>query len=381
MALTRLVDVVMLWQLGREQTALGVGQGFYLTEPVPAAPGYGDLATNWDGQWYRTIAEHGYPTELPRHEGEVQQNPWAFFPLFPLATRLLMTLTGLSFGLAAAVLGVVASTVALCLLHRMVAGRAGTYVALLTTAALSVSPAGAILATGYSEAVSLLVLVLVLHALSRRRYGLVVLGAVVLGFTRPIALALVPVVVVHAVLRWRAEGGLPRAEVVRLALTAAATTAAFGLWPLTAAVVTGEPDAYLATQSAWVLTDERSWQTWAALLLGSAGVGPAVDVAIVLALVLAIVLQPAARVWAPELRAWVLSYGAFLLLTTRPTPSITRYALFLLVVWWPFPTLGRTWHRAAQALVLVGVLALGLALQYEWLRTHYVLSPARLAYP
>ena len=27
---------------------------------------YFNVIQNWDGQWFRTIAEHGYPTTLPR---------------------------------------------------------------------------------------------------------------------------------------------------------------------------------------------------------------------------------------------------------------------------------------------------------------------------
>ena len=45
----------------------------------------------FDGSWYRNVAENGYPAELPRGEdGLVQQNAWAFFPLFPMLARGLM---------------------------------------------------------------------------------------------------------------------------------------------------------------------------------------------------------------------------------------------------------------------------------------------------
>jgi hypothetical protein len=30
-----------------------------------AHPGYFDLGVQWDGSWYREIAEHGYPHTLP----------------------------------------------------------------------------------------------------------------------------------------------------------------------------------------------------------------------------------------------------------------------------------------------------------------------------
>ena len=379
--LTRLVDAWMLVRIGADQVALEVGQGFYLVEPVPADPGYFDLVTNWDGQWYRTIAEQGYPTELPRYDGEVQQNPWAFFPALPALARLLMTLTGTSFGVAASTVSLVASTLALVLLYRLLARHGGRYVALVTTTAISAAPAGAVLQTSYTEGLSLLLIVLVLDALSRRRYGAVAAWVVLLALTRPVVLALVPVLLVHAWWRWRAEGPLPHRELLRLGGLVVLTGLSFGLWPLVAAVVTGEPNAYLLTQGAWVLTEERSWQTWLGQLLGVTGATLAADVAVVVLLVLAIVLQPATRVWTPELRAWAVSYGAFLLVTARPTPSITRYALLLLVVWWPFPTLGRRWHRAGQAAVLGGVLVVGLLLQHAWLESSFLLTMRRTAYP
>ena len=49
---------------------------------------YLTFTAQWDGQWYKAIAEHGYPATLPVDgTGLVQQNPWAFYPLFPLLSR------------------------------------------------------------------------------------------------------------------------------------------------------------------------------------------------------------------------------------------------------------------------------------------------------
>jgi hypothetical protein len=39
---------------------------------------YLHLIANWDGQWYRQIATHGYPSHVPVVNGAVQQNAWAF---------------------------------------------------------------------------------------------------------------------------------------------------------------------------------------------------------------------------------------------------------------------------------------------------------------
>ena len=60
---------------------------------------YFDMTVLWDGSWYRTIAEQGYPHQLPLDpvSGTPSQNAWAFYPLFPMLSRGLMGLTGLSF--------------------------------------------------------------------------------------------------------------------------------------------------------------------------------------------------------------------------------------------------------------------------------------------
>lgn len=379
-AITRLLDALFLIGLGRDQVALDFNQGFHLLEPTPADPGYFTVVENWDGQWYRGIAEDGYPVPLPlAPDGEVTQNAWAFYPALPFLARILMV-TGMPFGVAASTISLLASTLALIVLYRLLAERGGRYVALLTTAAISASPAGSILQTTYTEGVSLLVIVLALDALVRRRYALLALVAIALAFTRPVTLALVPVIVAHGLWRWWKDPTFTRADALRIGSATIVTGLSFGLWPLVAAVVTGQPDAYLATQQAWIL-DDSGWQTWGAQLFGSLGTSAAADVAIVVGLAVAILLQPAARLWPIELRAWALSYGIFLLMTTRPTPSITRYSLLLLVVWWPFPGLGRRWHRAGQAAVLAAVLAIGALLQYAWLEENFMFTLRRLAYP
>ena len=61
------------------------------TGPGPTVD-YFDMTVLWDGSWYRQAAEHGYPIPLPIDpaSGHVAQNTWAFYPLFPLLSRLIM---------------------------------------------------------------------------------------------------------------------------------------------------------------------------------------------------------------------------------------------------------------------------------------------------
>ena len=89
--------------------------------PTPAAPGYFVVTANWDGQWYHEIADLGYPVPLPTGpDGAVQQNPWAFYPVFPMLTRALMWLTRGDFYVVGSTVSLVVGAVAVVLMFRLV---------------------------------------------------------------------------------------------------------------------------------------------------------------------------------------------------------------------------------------------------------------------
>ena len=147
---------------------------------------YLTFTAQWDGQWYLHIAEQGYPRRLPTDaNGLVQQNAWAFYPLFPFLSRVLMDLTHLDFYW-------VGSTLSL-LLGFVAAGRHGaaaprpdrerfTIAAVVLWASL---PAAVVLQVGYTEAMAMALLTLFLLALSRERWLWAMSLALLLGLTRP----------------------------------------------------------------------------------------------------------------------------------------------------------------------------------------------------
>ena len=54
----------------------------------PAKPDYWNFINIWDARWYGEALRNGYPAELPTDDaGNVQENAWAFYPLFPLLGR------------------------------------------------------------------------------------------------------------------------------------------------------------------------------------------------------------------------------------------------------------------------------------------------------
>ena len=303
---------------------------------------YSNVIQSWDGQWFRKIAEQGYPTTLPTSHGQVIENQWGFYPLFPALVRVVMVLTHTSFGVAASILNLTLGSAGMCVLYRMIGSRASKFSAVMTVVVLSSFPSAVVFQAAYSEALCFLLLVSAIWALSRRQYAGVMLFAVLLSLTRPIVLPLALVVVVHGWLRWRARerDPFPRRDRWMIAATAAVVAGSFGLWFAVGWLITGDPHAYVTSIAAWNRASGNEgtvgFEDW--LTHAFAGNWP-VLVAIVLAVGLQcyFLFRPAARLWAPELRGWSLSYGAFLLLTTWPQSSVTRHLIMAIVPWWPWP--------------------------------------------
>ena len=62
----------------------------------PAKPDYWSFVNIWDARWYGEVLQNGYPEVLPTDEaGNVQENAWAFYALFPVLGRVVAGLTGM----------------------------------------------------------------------------------------------------------------------------------------------------------------------------------------------------------------------------------------------------------------------------------------------
>ncbi len=382
---TRVVEGALLIVMARHQLPEPADYG----RPVPIVSdpaSYSHVIANWDGQQYRVIAEHGYPGTLPQRDGHVEQNSWAFYPLYPALVRLLM-LTHLSFGWAATGVSIVCGAVAMCLLFKLLERSQGRFGASLTVLALCTFASAITFQAAYTESLALLLVVLALMALQRRRYLAVVGVGVALSLTRPIVPALALVVLIHCVSRWRSRevDPFPPRDAFRVIAAAAVMVPLFLLWPAIAGVVTGVPNAYLETQQAWVLDGSHGWPSWLAVILGGGRMGQmdlAVLVMVVGLLWLYVLARRPAALWGPELRAWALAYPTYLLVATRPTTSIFRYAMLAVVLWWPVPEVAlRRWPRAGRVVLSACIATLGLASQVVWLRWFFVLTPATISPP
>lgn len=342
--LRRLLDarfvlaVLALWTVLRAVSAVILVQLAHLQDPVvydePGVPLYFQFATMWDGKWYERIATTGYPEQLPTLPGgEVRQNPWAFYPIFPYLSRGLMGVTGWPFSVAGPVVATVLGYAAVLVLAVLLRQRVGTAVALAAVALLGAYPSSPTFQVAYTESLALLLLAAVLLLLDRERWLAAGLVALLTGLARPIALPLGLVALVCVVGRWRRrrEEPLRGGEIAGMLASLAGCGLAGLVWPTIAWWRTGVRDAYTSTMSAWrggeevrpfLPSIERAQWLWGdrlGLVILSGGL---------LLLVLAVAGPWAARL-GTAMRTWCLAYSLYLFAALDPWTSIYRYLMLL----------------------------------------------------
>jgi hypothetical protein len=152
----------------------------------------GYLLGHWDSAWYMRVAADGYPSVVPAGVGlPANQSAVAFFPLFPLLTRFVAGMTGLSFKVAGVLLAAVLGAVAAVLLWELVRRETSADVADRATALFCFFPAAAVLSLNYSESLMLALALGSLLALRRKRWVVAGAAAGLATAARPNAVALV----------------------------------------------------------------------------------------------------------------------------------------------------------------------------------------------
>lgn len=381
--IARLVDAVLIVIAARHQIALTGGAsglaGYFIFEPSTASPGYDSVASNWDGQWYFSIATHGYPTTIPRDSaGHALQNQWGFYPVYPLLVGAIMHITGLGFTIVAPLLSFLLGAAAVTVMFRLVSQTAGRFAASATTLLTCTYMAAPAMQIAYTESLAMLVICTGLLLLRNRRYGWLVPVLVTLALTRPVALAFVPVLVVHVICRWRRRSVDPfpvsdRWRVVGLSCLAIAAT---GLWPAIAAVVTGDSTAYTQTMSSWGTTGKlRVLVEFPDFALAEWGPSGLVALIGLIGLIATIVLRRNAAAWGPEVRAWAGFYPLYLLLATAPGTSSIRHLFLAFPLMWPFPEEATSKSDRRRRTAIVAILAIcGLLTQWVWISQFLVLT-------
>ncbi|TFF11350.1 hypothetical protein [Cellulosimicrobium funkei] len=349
-ALARAVSAVVLLVAARSQE-----QNLW-TDAAPSYFAY--VARMWDASWYEQIYSSGYPDTLPvGPDGAVQQNVWAFFPLFPALVRALDAVTGLGWEVLAPTLALACGAGAVLVVHRLVATAGAAAVErrpglpLATVLLVSVFPSSPVLQVAYTESLALLLVAGALLLLARRRYAGVALLVALLGFCRAVALPMAAVVLWHGFVRWR-RGDLRGPDAARLGGLLVVALASGLVWPWLCGAVTGVHQAYFRTQEAWrggaEVVPFVPWVDVSRWLAGDAG--PWL-LALVLVVAAALVLNPVAARLGPEMHAWSGAYLAYLVATVQPGTSLVRFLLLA----FPLGAVTAGWTRSRAWLAAVTV--------------------------
>ena len=371
-ALTRLYGFVIIAFTARYQVPLPSldHPGIYQFTPHPDSPGYLALITNWDGQWYERIATDGYHLPSP---GDPRPNDalwaFAFLPAFPAVVGGLMTATGLSFGVCATFLNLVAGGAAMVVMFALVERTAGRFAAAATVLFTNSFVAAPLFQAAYSESISLLLVCTILLLVARRQYGSAVLAVVLLSLTRLVTPPLAIVVLVHAVVRFRGQSQDPvrRWEIFGMTALAVVSAVSVSLWSTITSVITSgvkDTGANRGSISNAVVVGRFGWFTNAYEHIGWIGV---IGLALLAVLFLVVALSRLTRSWGVEVRTWFAIYPIFLLFVAGVHTGMLRYVLLafplaLLMVGSPAP--GAIPRKRAALVATVCVISL--ALQAPW---------------
>jgi Gpi18-like mannosyltransferase len=293
---------------------------------------------NWDGLWYRSVANQGYP-----HEVSFAQTNLGFFPLFPLAIYVveqpLLLLTSHDGIWCSTVAGLLVSgaggLVATVLVHRLAEGWWDRDTARRATIFFVVFPGSVVFSMVYSEGLLLPLAAGCIYALERRRWLLAGILAGLGTAVQPVGLVLVPVCLFAALREWRRWGWSVRPArraflAPILSLTGVGGFMAF-LWAWT-----GSPFAtYIAQHHGWseTTTPLSLWhmaQKLASEISFQHFNEPTINLNLVIGLIGGVVLALwlglvylSRREISPEAILWTLAI-AFLAYTSSNVPPLPR---------------------------------------------------------
>lgn len=181
--------------------------------------------SGWDAGWYQTIARFGY--------APLGHQALRFFPLFPLAGRVLGEVSGVGAGTALVVLANLSALVAAALVGVLVRRETGDpFLASLSVWLLCLAPPAYVLVMGYAE--SLLLVLVVGCFLAVRRATPSWWAAAALGFaaglTRPVGVLVAVPIAVEAVRRWQDSSPGSRVGAAVASMAPLAGTGTFLAW-------------------------------------------------------------------------------------------------------------------------------------------------------
>jgi hypothetical protein len=336
-------------------------------------PRWYDHLLRWDSEWYAGIAADGYQySGVAGNPGSLQSV--VFFPLFPLISRLVARASGLSPAHALLVVANLAALAAMLLLCKLARRKFGDRVALLAVAFVSFFPGSLFLSAGYSEPLTLLLVLSCFVLLQDQRYLAASTCAGLAAATRSVGIVLAPVLVWELWQRYRREGGR---FVVCAAICLALASSGLWLYMIYLGAAFGQPFAFLDAQSAWHGATSFSDRLIAALGLQPfrhfrfADFSPA---GLDQWFFILFFLGSAAAWWRLSASFGLFSFGVLMLpylsLSGGPSglTSMTRFGLLAFPVFIVLAELCRKWLWLCMAIISIFALMLGVyaALFGQW---------------
>lgn len=306
----------------------------------PAKPDYWNFINIWDARWYGEVIANGYPSRLPTDAlGNVQENAWAFYPLFPALARGLSGLTGLNPAASLTIVAMLSGWAAALVVYVLFRHKAARAEALWGVAFFATFPVSAVLQVPYAEPLTLLLLAAALLLVVRRQYLWAMPVVVLMCLSRPVGVPFAAMLgilfLARLVSRFRPgqastphSAGHSAGDLVRLGtLTGVAGLSALA-WPAAAWAATGDIEAYTKTETVWRghdLVPFRPWFDTGVDLFGPVlGVlAPFVFVALFGAMLF---LPPVVRLGV-EMRIWCACYMGYLVVFLHPQTSTFRMLL------------------------------------------------------
>lgn len=301
----------------------------------PARPDYWNFINIWDARWYGEVLRNGYPSQLPVDKGgNVQENAWAFYALFPLLGRAVSAMTGLDPALALTLIAMASGLGAALVVYRLFRQKATHPTAMWAVAFFSTFPVAAVLQVPYAESLNLLLLASALLLVIQRRYLWAMPVVVLMCLSRPTG---VPFAAMAGGLfayrlwqRGRRQADAPHSGRELLALAALAGVSGLSalLWPAIAWAVTGDPAAYTKTETVWRGHDLVPFKPWfdTGIQLFGPVLGLLAPFVFVALFGLVMSSSPVVALGA-ELRLWCVCYMGYLLVFLHPQTSTFRMLL------------------------------------------------------
>ncbi|WP_407888701.1 hypothetical protein [Scytonema sp. NUACC26] len=207
-----------------------------------------DVFNAWDSKQYNIVSTQGYTDSQNGEPSAIV----AFFPLFPLIVRAIMTV-GLPFEVAGTLVNNLAFLGALIVLYIWINERHGVNAARWTTAVLAWFPLSLFGTVIYTEGLYLLLSTAALGAFDNQKYGWTALWGSLATATRPTGIALWISFVLVTILDRRGIGAF---------LASLSTGCGLLLFSFYCQIKYNDPLAFLHAQKAWRPSWGFDWIRW-----------------------------------------------------------------------------------------------------------------------